>query len=110
MENGLEVASKNFDDIEEIHSLEFIDNDEKLLIMGGKRDSNQVMLIIWDLYNTGEVVEVKEYSPITKDRLDRLARTSGNILHVDDEGEVTSVLRNKLKQDHSENWELNNKT
>ena len=34
MENGLEIVSKKFDQLEKIYSLEFIDSDEKLLIIG----------------------------------------------------------------------------
>jgi hypothetical protein len=90
MENGLEVASKKFDEMEEIYSLELIDSDEKLLVVGKSKDSGGVMLI-WDPFNTGKIEKVK--FPMKKDRLDCLARTSGNILHVDNEGKVTSVLK-----------------
>ncbi|CAB4493390.1 unnamed protein product [Rhizophagus irregularis] len=34
MENGLQVASKKFNEIERIHLLEFIDSDETLLVIG----------------------------------------------------------------------------
>jgi hypothetical protein len=99
MENGLEVVSKKFDEIEKIYSLEFINSDEKLLIIGEKKD--QVKLIIWDMYNTvkAEQIELDKFS--TVDLKNRLARTSGNILQVDGAGRVTSVLKkieNKLKQ------------
>ena len=92
MENGLQIASKEFDDIEEIYSLEFIDSDEKLLVIGGNKNSNKVVFIIWDPFTTGEVEKVENLH-ITKDRLDRLARTSGNVLHVDNKGNVTSTLK-----------------
>src|ERR1051325_11300606 len=91
MENGLQVASKKFDEIEEINSLEFIDNDEKLLVVGKSKDSDEMMLIIWDLYTGGP--EMKENFPIVNGRFDCLARTSGNVLLVDENGKVTSVLK-----------------
>ncbi|RGB26522.1 hypothetical protein C1646_770336, partial [Rhizophagus diaphanus] len=99
IENGLEVVSKKFDELEKIHSLEFINSDEKLLIIGEKK--NQVKLVIWDIYNTvkAETITLENFS-IT-DLSNRLARTSGNILQVDEVGRVTSVLKkidNKLKQ------------
>ncbi|GBC09935.1 hypothetical protein RclHR1_09210004 [Rhizophagus clarus] len=99
MENGLEVVSKKFDEIEKIYSIEFIDSDEKLLIIGEKK--NQVKLVIWDMYNTVEAKTIiLENFPIV-DLSNRLARTSGNILQVDEIGRVTSVLKkieNKLNQ------------
>ncbi|PKY51631.1 hypothetical protein RhiirA4_407588 [Rhizophagus irregularis] len=99
IENGLEVVSKKFDEFKKIYSLEFIDSDEKLLIIGEKK--NQVKLVIWDIYNTvkAETITLENFS-IT-DLSNRLARTSGNILQVDEVGRVTSVLKkfdNKLKQ------------
>ncbi|GBB84949.1 hypothetical protein RclHR1_11530001 [Rhizophagus clarus] len=99
MENGLEVVSKKFDEVEKIYSLEFIDSDEKLLIIGEKE--NKVKLVIWDMYNTvkAETIILENFSVV--DLSNRLARTSGNILQVDEIGRVTSVLKkieNKLKQ------------
>ncbi|PKY30536.1 hypothetical protein RhiirB3_531106 [Rhizophagus irregularis] len=99
MENGLEVVSKKFGEIEKIHSLEFIDSDEKLLIMGEKK--NQVKLVIWDIYNTVEATPITLENFSIADLGNRLARTSGNILHVDEVGKVTSVLKkieNKLNK------------
>src|SRR5689334_10725145 len=102
MENGLEVVSKKFDEFEKIYSLEFIDSDEKLLIIGEKK--KQVKLVIWDIYNTvkAETITLENFSIV--ELSNRLARTSGNILQVDEEGRVTSVLKkiDKLKQNTSE--------
>ncbi|RIA86148.1 hypothetical protein C1645_856694 [Glomus cerebriforme] len=93
MENGLEIASKKFDEIEKIYSLEFISNDEKLLIIGKDLEEN-LKCIIWDLYNTGKVETIVLDNFLTIEDLDtRLARTSGNLLQVDDKGKVTSVLK-----------------
>ncbi|CAB5370240.1 unnamed protein product [Rhizophagus irregularis] len=123
--NGLQIASKKFEELEKIYLLEFFDSDEKLLIIGeGRKDKglkkgkdqkgeglkvredleegkDQVLkFIIWDLYNTGkyELVELDDF-PITKtnikDIYSRLAITSGNILQIDDDGKVLSVLKNK---------------
>jgi len=44
MENGLEVASKKFAQVEKIYSLEFIDSDEKLLIIG--KDSGEKLKFV----------------------------------------------------------------
>src|SRR5581483_9219491 len=89
LENGLQVASKKFDDLEEIYFLEFIDSDEKLFIAGKSKDSDETIIIIWDLYDTGKVEKIENF-PMKKDCLDTLAKTTGNVLHVDDKGNVTS--------------------
>src|ERR1051325_7175113 len=100
MENGLEVTSKKFDEMEKIYSLEFIESDEKLLIMGKSKGSGGVMLI-WDPYKTGKVEKVD--FPMERDPLDCLANNSGNVLHVDNKGNVTSVLKRiELQQQKSE--------
>ncbi|RIA84913.1 hypothetical protein C1645_858515 [Glomus cerebriforme] len=104
MENGLQVASKRFNEIKSIYLLEFFDSDEKLLIIGrGLTEGNKgLKFIIWDLYNTGKVESISlDYFPNIEYLGTRLARTSGNILRVDNKGIVTSVLReveNKLSE------------
>ncbi|RIA86143.1 hypothetical protein C1645_829709 [Glomus cerebriforme] len=116
MENGLEVASKKFDKIykidktdemckiEKIHLLEFIESDERLLIIGSdSEDQNKnLKLLVWDMYNTGKVEKaIKLDNFITLENLTTcLARTSGNILQIDNTGKVTSILKkvDKLKR------------
>ena len=96
MENCLEIATKTFPQIEKIHLLEFIDNDEKLFIVG-EDSKNKLKFIIWDIYRTDKVDIITPDNFLTiKDlgtRLTRLAKTSGNLLTVDDEGKVRSVLK-----------------
>src|SRR4051812_35205226 len=64
--------------------------------------------IIWDLYNTGEIESTKLHNfpmDIIENLGTRLARTSGNILKIDDTGKVSSVLKNiekELKQKREE--------
>ncbi|PKY41679.1 hypothetical protein RhiirA4_441462 [Rhizophagus irregularis] len=106
IENGLQIASKKFDEIEQIYSLEFIENDEKLLIIGKSLEGG-LKFIIWDLYDTGKVESIKLDNFPSIENLDtRLARTSGNILQIDNDGNVSSILKkveNKLKEQKSEN-------
>ncbi|RGB38581.1 hypothetical protein C1646_812538 [Rhizophagus diaphanus] len=100
IENGLQIASKEFEELERIYVLEFIDSDNKLLMIGegqclkkggdqkdeglevgkdlekGKdQESNkdkEVKFIIWDLYNTGkhELLVELDDFPITKTNMD----------------------------------------
>ncbi|CAB5389570.1 unnamed protein product [Rhizophagus irregularis] len=115
IENGLQIALKKFDEIEQIYSLEFIENDEKLLIIGKSLEGG-LKFIIWDLYDT-VIASSLAFTNVNKwKRLDnfpsienldtRLARTSGNILQIDNDGNVSSILKkveNKLKEQKSEN-------
>ena len=50
MENGLEIVPKKFDQLEKIYSLEFIDKDEKLLIIGENPKEKLLKILIWDIY------------------------------------------------------------
>src|SRR5688572_6612754 len=103
MENGLQVASKKFNEIERIHLLEFIDSDETLLVIGEspKEDKDpegekKLKIILWDLYNTGKVesIELDNFPmDIIKNIDTSLASTSGNILQVDNDGKVSSILK-----------------
>ncbi|RGB40167.1 hypothetical protein C1646_753647 [Rhizophagus diaphanus] len=103
VKNGLQITSKNFKEIERINLLEFFDSDEKLFIIGKGRESDKdkgvkkvPKFIIWDLHDTGEYIELNEF-PITetniKDIYTRLAITSGNVLRIENNGKVSSVLK-----------------
>ncbi|CAG8629689.1 4600_t:CDS:10 [Rhizophagus irregularis] len=106
----LETTAKRVENkdefIEQIYSLEFIENDEKLLIIGKSLEGG-LKFIIWDLYDTGKVESIKLDNFPSIENLDtRLARTSGNILQIDNDGNVSSILKkveNKLKEQKSEN-------
>jgi hypothetical protein len=107
MENGLEAISKKFDDIEKIYLLEFIDNDRRLLIIGGGDSKDKKLkLIIWNMYNIEEdeiAIELELDDFINKDNLTtRLARTSGNILQIDDSGKIISILKKVKKMEDEE--------
>ncbi|RGB41636.1 hypothetical protein C1646_751929 [Rhizophagus diaphanus] len=110
MENGLQITSKEFDGIEKIHLLEFIDSDDKILIIG--EEKKELKLIVWDLYSTGKVelsTKLGNFSTIIENLSTRLARTSGNILQINDDGKVSSVLKrveNELKTKKKENKKL----
>ncbi|CAI2167596.1 17996_t:CDS:2 [Funneliformis geosporum] len=92
---GLEISYKLFEEIRKIHLIEFIDGDEKLLLVCSDEEKNQ-KIIIWDLYNSDMI----KTFPLCKNT--HLARTSGNILQVDYKGNVTSILKmidNELRKE-----------
>ncbi|PKY38092.1 hypothetical protein RhiirA4_439136 [Rhizophagus irregularis] len=106
IENGLQVAKKKLE-VDRIHLLEFIENDEKLLIIGespkeGKdpEGEKELKTMVWDLYDTGKVESIKLNIPmdIIENLGTRLARTSGNILQIGDDGKVSSVLKKIEKE------------
>ncbi|PKC00604.1 hypothetical protein RhiirA5_458558 [Rhizophagus irregularis] len=101
IKNGLEVALKSFKEIERIYLLEFIENDEKLLIIGKGPKKEGLIFAIWDLYNTGkvELIEIDDFPTIIIENFGtHLARASGNILHIGNNGKVSSVLKKIEKE------------
>uniref|UniRef100_U9SUV0 Ion transport domain-containing protein n=1 Tax=Rhizophagus irregularis (strain DAOM 181602 / DAOM 197198 / MUCL 43194) TaxID=747089 RepID=U9SUV0_RHIID len=122
MENGLQIASKKFNEIERIYLLEFIDGDDRLLIIGeGLKEGNdlekELKFIVWDLYDTGkyELTELDDFLITNVENIHtRLARTSGNIIQIDNYGNVSSILKEvkkglekKDKKKKAEKEELN---
>ncbi|CAI2174484.1 6910_t:CDS:10, partial [Funneliformis geosporum] len=92
MEHGLEIAIKTFENIN-IQLIEFINSDEKLLVIGSDTKNDKLMILIWDVYDTDKV-ETMQLEYLTTQNLNTcLASTSGNLLQVDDEGNVTSILK-----------------
>ncbi|CAG8663971.1 12060_t:CDS:10, partial [Rhizophagus irregularis] len=74
-----------------------------------KCPKGDVKIIIWDLYNTSnyEIVELDDsLISIKKDIKTRLARTLGNILQIDDNGTVSSLIK---KSDESHKIYYNKK-
>ncbi|CAG8586203.1 2807_t:CDS:10 [Funneliformis caledonium] len=120
MEHGSEIAIKTFEKIN-ILLIEFINSDEKLLLIGSDtKNNNDLKIIIWDIYDTDNVETIALKKLTTEHLSTCLASTSGNLLQVNDEGKVTSILKmietitNKLKNNNSENSDfkeyiLNNK-
>ncbi|CAB4389940.1 unnamed protein product [Rhizophagus irregularis] len=122
MENGLQIASKKFNEIERIYLLEFIDGDDRLLIIGeGLKEGNdlekELKFIVWDFYDTGkyELTELDDFLITNVENIHtRLARTSGNIIQIDNYGNVSSILKEvkkglekKDKKKKAEKEELN---
>ncbi|GBB90270.1 hypothetical protein RclHR1_17170001 [Rhizophagus clarus] len=106
-ENGLQITSKEFEKLKKIFLLEFFDNDEKLLIIG-KDPEGKTISIIWDLYNTGKYTKPVELDNFPGNSIKeyirtRVARTSGNILQVNDYGTVSSVIKEVKKKLNQKN-------
>ncbi|GBC10383.1 hypothetical protein RclHR1_09590006 [Rhizophagus clarus] len=97
VENGLQIAAKNFEnEIEKINLVELVNNDETLLIIGTDKEENP-KAITWDLFNTGKI------DSIPLKAISGLARASGNVLQVNNQGNVRSILK------FIEKWLLTNK-
>ncbi|RGB24235.1 hypothetical protein C1646_773379 [Rhizophagus diaphanus] len=111
MENGLQIVSKKFDGMIQIYLSEFIDSDKKLFIVGESL-VGEIIYIIWDLYNTDkhESIELNNDFPI-EGLNTHLAKTSGNILRIKDNGKVSSILKEvevRLQQQKKRNEKLPN--
>src|SRR6266498_4118287 len=112
MENGLEISSRKFEEIRKIYLVEFIDSDEKLLLIGSDpHNKKNLKVIIWDLYNTHKVetIQLENLNFTTQNISTRLASTSGNLLQVDDEGKVTSILKLIELKEKEKKDEINEK-
>jgi hypothetical protein len=118
IENGLEFSAKNFHgELDKIHSLEFYDNDEKLLIVGEVTGEEKMKVLVWDIYNTCKITPILlDKSRTIEDFNIHWTRTSGNILQINNKGEVTSFLKmvdteiKKLKNSHKKENNSNSKT
>ncbi|CAB5370450.1 unnamed protein product [Rhizophagus irregularis] len=69
---------------------------KKLIVIGSgvSEDEENLKLIIWDMYNVveTETIELDDFLT-TKNIYTRLTRTSGNLLQIDDKGDVTSIVK-----------------
>ncbi|CAB4387635.1 unnamed protein product [Rhizophagus irregularis] len=115
IENGLEFSAKNFHgELDKIHSLEFIENDEKLLIVGEKIGEEKMKVLIWDIYNTCKITPILLDKSLTIEDFNlNWTRTSGNILQINDKGEVTSFLKiidTKIKNQRKSHVKINGTT
>ncbi|CAG8467261.1 6843_t:CDS:10 [Funneliformis mosseae] len=108
LEHGSEIATRKFEEINNIQLIEFINSDEKLLLIGSDSENDDLKIIIWDIYDTNKVERI----PLELSTC--LASTSGNLLQVNDEGKVTSILKmieevkanNENNESKSENPDL----
>ncbi|CAI2187195.1 15919_t:CDS:10 [Funneliformis geosporum] len=67
-EHGSKIASKTFEKIN-IHLIEFINSDEKLLLIGSDSENDDdIKIIIWDMYDTDKV-EVMPLEELTAHNL-----------------------------------------
>ncbi|CAI2180750.1 8773_t:CDS:10 [Funneliformis geosporum] len=107
MEHGSRIASKSFEkfNIRKIHLIEFINSDEKLFLIVSD-STNDLKFIIWDIYDTDKV-EIITLEDITAQNLSTcFANSSGNILHVNNEGKV--ILISKMVADKNIEKNLEN--
>ncbi|CAI2186492.1 13765_t:CDS:2, partial [Funneliformis geosporum] len=94
MEHGSRIASKSFEkfNIRKIHLIEFINNDEKLILIVS--DSiNDLKIIIWDIYDTDKVEMIPLTAQNAQNSSTCFASSSGNILHINNEGKVISISK-----------------
>ncbi|CAG8540480.1 7195_t:CDS:10, partial [Diversispora eburnea] len=114
MENGLEIATKRLEGqggIYKIIAINFIDDDNKLLIVLEKKDrqgknSKRQIIVVWDLFTTFEnsIRQIDYPDPLKMHLKHRLMNSHGNMFAVRDSGdsgdseEVISILdRDKVK-------------
>ncbi|CAG8551321.1 18015_t:CDS:2, partial [Racocetra fulgida] len=110
MENSLEIATQMFPNLYRINSLDFIHDDEKLLIIGEEEsienDELITVFVIWDLFSASEksIITIKDTEKLIptkfQDYYYRFSSASGNIVCIDEEnGNVFSILDHPSLQD-----------
>ncbi|RHZ80014.1 hypothetical protein Glove_139g244 [Diversispora epigaea] len=105
MENGLEIATKQLEGqrIYRIVAMNFIDDDNKLLIILEEKEDRQgenskhQIFVVWDLFTTfKDSIRQIDYSepskPLKMDVTHRLRNSHGKVFAVRDNGDIFSVL------------------
>ncbi|RIA85733.1 hypothetical protein C1645_741357 [Glomus cerebriforme] len=108
MENSLEICTKEFTNIQNIIYIQFICNDEKLLIIGEQDiEINQVaeylrgpVFIVWDLFSSNSEDSIKIiYDSSNLSNAFRhhshFASSNGNIIYVNEDGTISSLLHHQ---------------
>ncbi|CAH1764504.1 7090_t:CDS:10, partial [Entrophospora sp. SA101] len=101
MENSLDIVTKNFLNIERILTIDFINEDESLLIIAIEKDNLDPIIIIWDLFNymNDSIRIIKDFNKIfsinDNDNHYKLIRSCGTILLFNENtGMINSILEN----------------
>ncbi|PKB92526.1 hypothetical protein RhiirA5_508248, partial [Rhizophagus irregularis] len=107
MENGLEVTTKKFNETNiQILFFDFVKNDEKLLIVIEKESYNEetselvktLNIVVWDLFSSSDncirrINDTFSLFPKKCEHHQRLANSSGNLITINDDGNITSLLQ-----------------
>ncbi|CAB4379438.1 unnamed protein product [Rhizophagus irregularis] len=108
MENGLEVTTKSFYNINGIKLISFINNDEELFIIVeeeiGYHENGKVkfapVIIIWDLFSYKSnihKIDIKKIFPMLQGSANySIAKSSGTIISVTDDEKIFSILHNPI--------------
>jgi len=94
MENSLEISTQTFPRIERILSLDFINEDESLLIIAQEKENLEPLIIIWDLfsYMDNAIRVIQDTKKIFPSQQYRLVRNCGNILLINNSDETILPL------------------
>ncbi|GBC40667.1 uncharacterized protein OCT59_029180 [Rhizophagus irregularis] len=107
MENGLEVTTKKFDETNiQILFFDFLKNDENLLIVvekeSYKEENSEIVktptIVVWDLFSSSDncirrINDTFSLFPKKCEHHQRLANSSGNLITITDDGNITSLLQ-----------------
>ncbi|CAI2171670.1 19816_t:CDS:10 [Funneliformis geosporum] len=95
MENSLEISTQCFPHIERILLLDFINEDESLLIIAQEKENSPPLIIIWDLfsYMDNAIRVLRDTKKLFPFQQYRLVRNCGTILLIDNsDGSVIPIL------------------
>ncbi|PKK75298.1 hypothetical protein RhiirC2_736886, partial [Rhizophagus irregularis] len=98
IENSLEISTQSFPRVERILSVDFINDDESLIIVAQEKESLIPLIIVWDLfsYMDNAIRILQDATELFSSGSYKLVRSCGNIILAGSDGSVTSVLDHTL--------------
>ncbi|CAB5189593.1 unnamed protein product [Rhizophagus irregularis] len=98
IENSLEISTQSFPRVERILSVDFINDDESLIIIAQEKESLIPLIIVWDLfsYMDNAIRILQDATELFSSGSYKLVRSCGNIILAGSDGSVTSVLDHTL--------------
>ncbi|CAB4414228.1 unnamed protein product [Rhizophagus irregularis] len=98
IENSLEISTQSFPRVERIVSVDFINDDESLIIVAQEKESLIPLIIVWDLfsYMDNAIRILQDATELFSSGSYKLVRSCGNIILAGSDGSVTSLLDHTL--------------
>ncbi|RIA81856.1 hypothetical protein C1645_836284 [Glomus cerebriforme] len=104
IENGLEIASKDFGNGVKILFCEFINDDETLIIII-RRPEHKLEVLFWNLFNTKDTIKFGKNIRFVKneENTTSISRIPGKLITINTDGQISSIFDSLIND--CENYE-----